>query len=201
MPDYQLAFLAAIKACENREIQRTFAHRSSSPSFQPFTTVKAERWRRNHGCSVDMLHQIDTACIQARVSPHAVLSGHAHNFQRYTRTVKLADKPYQVPFVVCGDGGLNSLCSWLQREHRSGAAQRRKCRLSRFKSGCSDRVVSLQKHYESIYAYLRITVDGKQLKIGFRQVGTSSVAQSGSDCVTFELQYMLAQITPWPGTA
>ena len=35
----------------------------------------------------------------------AVLSGHAHNYQRYTRTVAMGDDTYQVPFIICGDGG------------------------------------------------------------------------------------------------
>ena len=33
-----------------------------------------------------MLKQIDAACAKAGVWPHAFLSGHAHNYQRLTRT-------------------------------------------------------------------------------------------------------------------
>jgi hypothetical protein len=32
-----------------------------------------------------MLKQIDAACKKAGIWPHAVLSGHAHNYQRFTR--------------------------------------------------------------------------------------------------------------------
>ncbi len=39
-----------------------------------------------HGWSIDMLAQIDAACEKAGIWPHAVLSGHAHNYQRFTRT-------------------------------------------------------------------------------------------------------------------
>ncbi len=38
---------------------------------------------------VMMLADIDGACVAAGVWPHAVFSGHAHNYQRYTRTVHI----------------------------------------------------------------------------------------------------------------
>ena len=41
-----------------------------------------------HGGSPQMLADIDSACKAAGVWPHAVFSGHAHNYQRYTRTVQ-----------------------------------------------------------------------------------------------------------------
>lgn len=54
-----------------------------------------------HGGSPLMLKDIDTACENTGVWPHAVLSGHAHNYQRFTRT--LDDR--ETPFVVAGNGG------------------------------------------------------------------------------------------------
>ena len=41
----------------------------------------------DHGGSPVMLQEIDDACQAAGVWPHAVFSGHAHNYQRFTRTV------------------------------------------------------------------------------------------------------------------
>jgi phosphoribosylcarboxyaminoimidazole (NCAIR) mutase len=58
-----------------------------------------------HGGSPLMLADIDACCTAAGVWPHAVFSGHAHNYQRYTRTVN--DK--QIPFIVAGCGGHNPL--------------------------------------------------------------------------------------------
>ena len=52
-----------------------------------------------------MLSQIDTICNEAGVWPHAFLSGHAHNYQRFTRT--RAGGGTQIPYVVCGNGGHN----------------------------------------------------------------------------------------------
>ena len=48
-----------------------------------------------------MLGQIDKACNDAGVWPHAVLSAHAHNYQRFTR---LHGKT-QIPYIICGNGG------------------------------------------------------------------------------------------------
>src|ERR1700676_3760416 len=61
----------------------------------------------NHGCSTVMLQQIDKICEEEGVYPHAFLSGHAHNYQRYTRIFDFGGKEIDVPFIVCGDGGHN----------------------------------------------------------------------------------------------
>ena len=39
-----------------------------------------------HITSLVMLKEIDAICAKVGVWPHAVLSGHAHNYQRFTRT-------------------------------------------------------------------------------------------------------------------
>jgi hypothetical protein len=61
----------------------------------------------NHGGSPLMLADIDSACTAAGVWPHAVFSGHAHNYQRYTRLVNA----FQIPFMVAGCGGHSPLSS------------------------------------------------------------------------------------------
>ena len=35
------------------------------------------------------------------------LSAHAHNYQRYTRTLRLGGHDLNVPFILCGSGGHN----------------------------------------------------------------------------------------------
>ncbi len=61
----------------------------------------------NHSSSTPMLRQIDTICKAVGVYPHAFFSGHAHNFQCYTRNLTFAGSNYNVPFLVCGNGGHN----------------------------------------------------------------------------------------------
>jgi Calcineurin-like phosphoesterase len=59
-----------------------------------------------HSSSKEMLAQIDKVCLDAGVSPHAMLAGHAHNYQRYTRTAKIGGpNDVQVPYLVAGCGG------------------------------------------------------------------------------------------------
>ena len=54
-----------------------------------------------HGWSEQMLSQIDSVCKETGVWPHAVLSGHAHNYQRFTRL----HGGTQIPYIICGNGG------------------------------------------------------------------------------------------------
>jgi Calcineurin-like phosphoesterase len=54
-----------------------------------------------HGGSTGLAADIDTACQSAGFWPDAILSGHAHLYQRFTRTV--ANR--EIPYVVAGSGG------------------------------------------------------------------------------------------------
>jgi len=58
-----------------------------------------------HSPSKEMLAQIDKTCNDAGAVPHAMLAGHSHNYQRYTRTTTLAGKAVQIPYIVAGCGG------------------------------------------------------------------------------------------------
>jgi hypothetical protein len=59
-----------------------------------------------HSGSPDMLAQIDKACLDAGIAPHAMLAGHAHNYQRYTRAAKIGgSRDVQIPYLVAGCGG------------------------------------------------------------------------------------------------
>jgi hypothetical protein len=55
-----------------------------------------------HSGSTDMSKSIDDACTAAGVFPDLFLSGHAHNYQCYTR--HFGGK--QVPYIVAGTGGM-----------------------------------------------------------------------------------------------
>jgi 3',5'-cyclic AMP phosphodiesterase CpdA len=56
-----------------------------------------------HSGSTEMNASIDDACTKAGVTPDLFLSGHAHNYQRYTR--RIGGK--QVPYIVAGTGGIS----------------------------------------------------------------------------------------------
>jgi len=58
-----------------------------------------------NGGSPVMLTQIDDACTGAGIIPHAMLAGHSHNYQRYTRTVRFGAVTGEIAYVVAGCGG------------------------------------------------------------------------------------------------
>ena len=59
----------------------------------------------DHGASPLMLSDLDNACTAAGVWPHAVFSGHAHNYQRFTRIAS----GFQIPYMAAGCGGHSPL--------------------------------------------------------------------------------------------
>ena len=92
----QLAFLqqqlTAIAAARKTGPRRALILAVHHP---PFTGSE------DHAPSPTMLTQIDAACKAAGIMPDMVLSGHAHLYERYTRTVGGA----QIPYLVAGMGG------------------------------------------------------------------------------------------------
>ena len=57
-----------------------------------------------HGGSTGLSQDIDTACRQAGLWPDAVLSGHAHLYQRFTRRTA----GHEIPYIVAGSGGFSA---------------------------------------------------------------------------------------------
>jgi hypothetical protein len=97
LDDRQLAFLTAgLKRVKSDAFKGAVIIATHHP---PFTGGS------EHGGSPLMLADIDACCTAAGVWPHAVFSGHAHNYQRYTRTIN----GKQIPFIVAGCGGHNPL--------------------------------------------------------------------------------------------
>lgn len=60
-----------------------------------------------HSPSSAMLKDIDDACHQAGVMPDLFLSGHAHSYQRYHRSVSFGGRNMTIPYIVVGTGGIN----------------------------------------------------------------------------------------------
>jgi hypothetical protein len=98
--DAQLNFLnqqlAAAKAERNKGQWRALIIATHHP---PFTGSPS------HVPSPTMLKQIDEACDSAGIQPDLHLSGHAHLYERYTRTVGAK----QIPYLVAGMGGYYDL--------------------------------------------------------------------------------------------
>ena len=61
-----------------------------------------------HSPSSAMLEEIDKICSQAGVVADMFLSGHSHNYQRYTRTQTVGGSPFESAYVVAGMGGIGA---------------------------------------------------------------------------------------------
>jgi hypothetical protein len=102
-----------------------------------------------HSGSTEMNQTIDDACQKAGVTPDAFFSGHAHNYQRYTRRINQR----QVPYIVAGTGGMPPQPVVTATGQPSGS----------------------QITYDaaiSSYGYVYVTVSPAQLKIEFWPLGS-----------------------------
>src|SRR6267142_4117905 len=124
----------------------------------------------NHGCSTVMLEQIDKICQEEGVYPHAFLSAHAHNYQRYTRIMSFGGKEIDVPFIVCGDGGHN-VNTLVRPQKGTPAVEPHAGADVKYLEGKNSvekvKHLILAKYDDHNYGYLRIHVDKQYLKIGF----------------------------------
>ena len=122
-----------------------------------------------HGCSPAMLKQMDACFSSTGVHPHAVLSGHAHNYQRYTRL----EGTRQTPYVVAGMGGHSSQAPF----GTMVSPPRPPFTTGQFR--CDN--------YSPNYGYLRVVVTQQQLRIEYHDATTGLNSKSPSDVVTVDL--------------
>ncbi|MBS1823482.1 MAG: metallophosphoesterase [Acidobacteria bacterium] len=191
VPDVQLDFLAAqLARIKKEKYAGAVLLAMHHPPFSYAPPPKTPGTGGNHSGSPNMLAQIDTLCSQAGVYPHAVLSGHAHNYQRYSRIFTFGGKDIEVPFIVCGDAGHN--VNTMVKARRGAPPQEPNfdtdVTYMESKTAAVKAKQLILKHYDDTnYGYLRITVDQSSLGIGFHQVG-QSVPQSRVDMVTVDLK-------------
>jgi hypothetical protein len=131
-----------------------------------------------HSSSVEMRQQMDQICEQVGVWPHAVLAGHAHNYQRFTRH---RSDGTDIPYIVCGNGGHN-----VQKlKAPTGGALRAPQTLQ--PATPSDDAVTFENYDDTDYGYLRVIVDAKQLRIEYHPASDGTVAKTPDDSVTIDL--------------
>jgi hypothetical protein len=126
-----------------------------------------------HGGSPDMLKDLDGCCQKAGFWPHAFLSGHAHNYQRFTRT--LPDNKYDIPYVVIGNAG-----------HGLSAIKGDKNGPLRTPLEIIKGALWFENYDDKNYGYLRITADAQQLIIEYHDANLQQ--KSYSDAVTVDLK-------------
>ncbi len=107
-----------------------------------------------HGGSTGASQDIDTCCKNVGLYPDAVLSGHAHLYQRFTRRIN----GKEIPYVVSGSGGYNA---------KAGSGMN-------VKAGATSGDVTLETNPVINYGYLTVTVDmtsaTKQMTIAFHAI-------------------------------
>jgi len=156
----QIAFLtAALKRVQSDKFTGAVLIAVHHPPFTGGTI---------HGGSPQMLADIDSACQAAGVWPHAVVAGHAHNYQRYTRTIN----GFSIPFLVAGCGG-----------HSPLSAMRGTFRTP-YKI---DDSLTLESYDDTDYGYLRIIVTAATLTIEFHPEHDGGVTKTPDDVVTVTL--------------
>jgi hypothetical protein len=179
----QIKFLTAaltrVKA-EGYKGALIFAHH-----HPPYTAGQAGG---RHGWSVQMLADMDAVCQKTGVWPHAVLAGHVHNYQRFTRD--RADGT-QIPYLCCGNGGHN-----VQRLSSKGHAPLRAPQILQKAAPGVDQVVF--ENYDDInYGYLRIVVTAAQLYIQYHAASDGPNSKAPDDSVTVDLATRrLTQFSP-----
>jgi hypothetical protein len=165
----QLAYLAAALA---RVKSDKFAGALLIAHHHPAYTAGSR-----HGWSVELQAQIDAACTKAGVWPHAFLAGHAHNYQRFTRT--RPDKT-QIPFIICGNGGHNV------QKLTTGTTPLRTPQIIQTADKTHDQIV-FENYDDTNYGYLRIIVTAAQLRIEYHPASDGPGSKTPDDSVTVDL--------------
>ena len=189
VPDVQLAFLSA--QLQNIKVQNYTGAVLIAVHHPPFSyspPAKAGGAGGTHGGTAPMLAEIDAVCKAQGVYPHAFLSGHAHNYQRYTRNVSLAGKQYTVPFVVSGDGGYNVRGLVQGRGGVTPPDPVPGAPVNYLDANLSGLGGGLTfNNFDHVnYGYLRISADPKQLRIEFHPVSGKG-PKPGVDTVIVDL--------------
>jgi Calcineurin-like phosphoesterase len=190
VPDFQLEFLAAqLKRIKDEKYQGAVLLAAHHPPFS-YEPKGPSGARGNHGSSFAMLRQIDEICKEAGVYPHAFISGHAHNYQRYTRELTFLGQEIDVPFVVCGNGGhaANPLVRSRRGQPSLEPVNGSRVDYLEVKPAVQVTGLILEKYDERNYGYLRISANKEELRIGFHQVTNQSILQSRYDLVTVDLK-------------
>jgi hypothetical protein len=156
----QIAFLtAALKRAQSDKFTGALIIAVHHP---PFTGGTA------HGGSPLMLADIDSACQAAGVWPHAVFSGHAHNYQRFTRLIN----NYQIPFIVAGCGGHSPLAK-MRDTYRTPYQ--------------IDDTLTLESYDDTDYGYLRVVVTTETMRVEYHPQSDGGTTKTPDDDVTIDL--------------
>jgi Calcineurin-like phosphoesterase len=190
IPDFQLDFLTAqLRQVKSEKFPGALVLAVHHPPFNYAPRAGAGGGGGTHAGNPQMLAQIDQICQAEGVYPHAFFAGHAHNYQRYTRTIEFNGGEYQVPFIVCGGGGHD--VDPLVRAHLGSPAQEpangADVSYLDVHPAVTSRGLVLDLHDDRTYGFLRVEVDATELRIGFHSVAPGGPLDTPADHVVVNL--------------
>ncbi|HYM79422.1 MAG TPA: metallophosphoesterase [Candidatus Dormibacteraeota bacterium] len=188
VPDYQLAFLTAqLQNIKKTGYSGAVIVAVHHPPFSYGLPGGGSGGGKHYG-SPQMLAEIDSICNHVGVYPHAFISGHAHNYQRFTRGLNFGGKNFSVPFIICGDSGHN-VTSLVRSSFGSTPSEPGDhVNVSYMDSSpvFKPTTLTLNKHDQQNSGYLRVSATAKQLTITFNPVSRTGGAVK-PDTVTVDL--------------
>jgi hypothetical protein len=132
-----------------------------------------------HTSSTEMRQQMDAVCQEVGLWPHAILAGHAHSYQRFTR---LRSDGTEIPYITCGNGGHNVV----RLSPPTGTALRTPQTF--LNKTTNDDAVTFEGYDDQNYGYLRVIVDPQQLRIEYHPASDGINAKTPDDSVTIDLR-------------
>lgn len=139
----------------------------------------------HYGGANTMYQLVDAATAAAKRWPDLILTGHVHNYQRFTREVSGDGKAgdVQVPYVVAGSGGYHNLHAMAA----DAAAATLPWPVPNLPG------VTLEAADADHYGYCRVRVDARQIRLDYVQVSPppgvaqSDIAPTVVDSLTYDL--------------
>jgi hypothetical protein len=132
----------------------------------------------SHGGYPKILASLDNAIAASKRVPDMVLSGHVHNYQRFSR--KIGDR--QIPYIVAGAGGYANTAKLMHKMQTSNGAQIQ----VPFQTTHPD--LQLMKFDQTDSGFLKITVTASELTAQYYIVPFDGPADSNPfDTVTVAL--------------
>jgi len=133
-----------------------------------------------HFPSPAMLAQIDAQCVTAGIWPDIVLSGHAHLYERYTRTMKSDGR--EIPYVVSGNGGYLNLAGF--KKGKGGKPAKTGIPGSDGKGN----VLTLEAYNDQTFGFVRVAVSANTVVVNSIGVDQKTKKTKNLDSFTLDLK-------------
>ena len=142
----------------------------------------------NHGGNPDILASLQDAAAASNRWPDIVLSGHVHNYQRFTQTLPDGS---EIPHLVIGDGGYANTVGTMHKLQRAPAHNNAPIK-AQFATDMKG--ITLESYDEIDGGFGRITIDAANLTFEYFACPLTG-NQTGKPFDTFTLDWKNKKIT------